>query len=65
MAMTDAQRRAKAAYQRKVKQVIMRFYPNNARDEAIYGHIKSRENANEYLKGLVERDMRKAGREGK
>lgn len=58
MAKTEAERRAKAAYQRKVRQIIMRFYPNSARDDAIYDHIKSKGNANEYLKSLVEKDMR-------
>ncbi len=55
---TDAERRAKAAYQRKVRQVTIQFYPDNERDDAILAYIKLQPKINAYLKSLVERDMR-------
>ena len=54
---TDAQRRAENAYRRKTKQVVIRFYPNNPDDAAMYEWLKSHENATEYLKSLVRDDM--------
>lgn len=42
MPMTDAQRRAHAAYRKKVKQLTVRFYPNSEEDDALYEWLKSR-----------------------
>lgn len=53
---TDAQRRAENAYRKKVKQIVVRFYPT-AEDEAVYDWLKSHENVTEYIKGLVLDDM--------
>ena len=64
--VTEAQKRANAAYRKKsVKQLTMRFYPSDE-DEAMYAWLKSRENTTEYLKALVRADMGKGGhgREG-
>ncbi len=53
----DSQKRAVAAYRKKsVKQLTMRFYPNDA-DEAIYQWLKSQPNTTEYIKKLVVADM--------
>ena len=55
--VTEAQKRANAAYRKKsVKQLTMRFYPNEA-DEEMYAWLKSQENTTEYLKALVRADM--------
>lgn len=54
---TGAERRAKTAYKRKVRQVTLQFYPGNSRDDAILAHIKSQPKINAYLKALVERDI--------
>ena len=55
---TDAQRRAENAYRKKTKQIVIRFYPNE-QDEKLYAWLKSRENATEYIKDLVRRDIQK------
>ncbi len=53
----DSQKRAVAAYRKKsVKQLTVRFYPNDA-DEAIYQWLKSQPNTTEYIKKLVVADM--------
>lgn len=55
--VTEAQKRANAAYRKKsVKQLTMRFYPNDE-DEAMYAWLKSQENTTEYLKALIRADM--------
>lgn len=55
--VTEAQKRANAAYRKKsVKQLTMRFYPNDE-DEEMYAWLKSQENTTEYLKALVRADM--------
>lgn len=54
---TDAQRRAESAYRKKsVKQIVIRFYPNN-HDEEMYEFLKSKDNATSYIKELVSGDM--------
>ena len=53
----DSQKRAVSAYRkRSVKQLTMRFYPNDA-DESMYQWLKSQPNTTEYLKKLVAADM--------
>lgn len=60
MPMTDAQRRAHAAYRKKVKQLTVRFYPNSEEDDALYEWLKSRpEGASPYIKALVAADMKR------
>lgn len=55
--VSEAQKRANAAYRKKsVKQLTMRFYPNDE-DEAMYAWLKSQENTTEYLKALIRADM--------
>lgn len=61
MPLSDAQKRAKAAYQKKVKQLVVRFYPNNAEDDMLYEWLKNRpEGASPYIKALVAADMEKS-----
>lgn len=58
--VTEAQKRANAAYRKKsVKQLTMRFYPSDE-DEVMYAWLKSQENTTEYLKALVRADMEKS-----
>ena len=53
----DSQKRAVSAYRKKsVKQLTMRFYPNDA-DDVMYQWLKSQPNTTEYLKKLVAADM--------
>lgn len=55
----DSQKRAVSAYRKKsVKQLTMRFYPNDA-DDAMYQWLKSQPNTTEYLKKLIAADMEK------
>ncbi len=63
MAATDAQRRAKAKYQRNnVKSVRLSFYAGNPEDDAMRAWLKSRGNMAGNLKDLVREDMeRRAG----
>lgn len=56
---TDVQRRALSNYRKKYKQVYIRFYPNDERDDKIYTWLKSQTNITEYLKALIEADMNK------
>lgn len=59
--VSEAQKRANAAYRKKsVKQLTVRFYPGDE-DEAMYAWLKSRENTTEYIKALVRADMEKSG----
>ena len=61
MPMSDAQKRAQAAYRKKVKQIIVRFYPNSTDDETLYDWVKNRpEGAGDYIKALIAADMEKS-----
>lgn len=52
-----ATKKAVAKYQKeKTKQIGLRFFPA---DMDLYDHIKSQENVNGYIKGLVRADMEK------
>lgn len=54
---TDAQRRAVINYRKKVKQLTIRFYPNNDADEEMYAWLKSQDNTTDYIKRLISADM--------
>lgn len=55
--VSEAQKRANAKYRReKVKQVVVRFYPNEG-DEEAYAHLKAQPKIGEYVKRLVRADM--------
>lgn len=61
MPMSDAQKRAKAAYQKKVKQLVVRFYPNCDEDNKLYEWVKNRpEGVSPYIKALIAADMEKS-----
>lgn len=54
---TEAQRRATSAYRKKsVKQLTIRFYPNDE-DEIMYTWLKNQDNTTEYIKSLIREDM--------
>lgn len=54
---TEAQRRATSAYRKKsVKQLTIRFYPNDE-DEIMYAWLKNQGNTTEYIKSLIRQDM--------
>lgn len=54
---TEAQRRATSSYRkRSVKQLVIRFYPNEG-DERIYKWLKEQDNTTEYIKDLIREDM--------
>lgn len=53
----DSQKRATAAYRkRSVKQLVIRFYPNE-NDENMYAWLKEQDNTTEYIKSLIREDM--------
>lgn len=53
----DSQKRATAAYRkRSVKQLVIRFYPNDE-DEIMYTWLKEQDNTTEYIKSLIRKDM--------
>ena len=53
----DSQKRATAAYRkRSVKQLVIRFYPNDD-DENMYKWLKAQNNTTEYIKSLIQEDM--------
>ena len=53
----DSQKRATAAYRkRSVKQLVIRFYPNDD-DENMYKWLKAQNNTTEYIKSLIREDM--------
>ena len=54
---TEAQRRVTSSYRkRSVKQLVIRFYPNED-DESIYKWLKEQNNTTEYIKSLIRDDM--------
>ena len=55
MQQSEAQRRAKAKYQKeKVRQVVVRFYPS---DQEILDYLEQQGNMGGYIKELIKRDM--------
>ena len=54
--MTEAQKRAKAKYQSKVKRLTIDFYPPEA---DLLEHIEKQPKKQTYIKDLVRRDMNK------
>lgn len=58
---TEAQKRARRNYEKKLKQIIIRFYPKQE-DQRLYEWIKEQENSTGYIKDLVTQDMKNKGR---
>lgn len=55
MARSDAQKRARAKYEKeKVKQVMVRFYPS---ENDILEFLESQDNKAGYIKELIRNDM--------
>lgn len=59
MARSDAQKRARAKYEKeKVKQVMVRFYPS---ENDILEFLESQDNKAGYIKELIRKDMDSQG----
>ena len=57
MALTDAQRRAKAKYKsNNVKKILVEFYPSDAE---LYEKLQEQPNKQGYIKELIRKDMMK------
>jgi tRNA U54 and U55 pseudouridine synthase Pus10 len=52
--INESQRRAKAAYRKKLKQVNIEFYPNDA---DILEHLEKQQSKATYIKELIRKDM--------
>ena len=58
MAVTEAQKRASAKYQReKVKRISTSFYPD---DSDIWDHLNNQTNKQGYIKQLIRADMERS-----
>lgn len=56
MALTDAQKRAKAKYRSNtVKKILVEFYPSDAE---LYDKVQSQENKQGYIKDLIRKDLK-------
>ena len=53
---TEAQKRAKANYRKKLNRIMLDFYPA---DEEIWNHLQSQEKKQTYIKNLIRADMEK------
>ncbi|NLQ13289.1 hypothetical protein HGI81_05450 [Olsenella sp. KGMB02461] len=58
--VSEAERRAKAKYRKKVKQAIVGFYP---KDEELYEWLERQPNKSGYIRELIRKDMEKHQRE--
>lgn len=59
MARSDAQKRARAKYEKeKVRQVMVRFYPS---ENDIMEFLESQDNKAGYIKELIRKDMNSQG----
>lgn len=58
--VSEAEKRAKAKYRKKVKQAIVSFYP---KDEELYEWLERQPNKSGYIRELIRRDMEKHQRE--
>lgn len=56
MALTDAQRRAKAKYKsNNVKKILLEFYPS---DMELYEKVQEQPNKQGYIKELIRKDIK-------
>lgn len=51
---TEAQKRAKANYRKKLNRIMIDFYPA---DEEIWNHLQAQEKKQTYIKDLIRKDM--------
>lgn len=54
--MTDAQRRAAKAYDKKIKRVVVEFFPTDAE---LIDHLNKQEKKATYIKNLIREDIKK------
>ena len=52
--LTEARKRAKANYNKKVKRISIEFYPA---DMELYEKVKSQESIQKYIKDLIRTDI--------
>ena len=56
MALTDAQKRAKAKYKsNNVKKILLEFYPS---DMELYEKVQEQPNKQGYIKDLIRKDLK-------
>ena len=55
MALTEAQKRAKAKYKSKVKQILIEFYPA---ETELYEKVQAQESKQAYIKELIKKDLK-------
>ena len=55
VALTEAQKRAKAKYNSKVTKVSIEFYPS---DEELLKKVQEQENKQAYIKELIRKDLK-------
>lgn len=56
MALTEAQKRAKAKYNEKVTKITIEFYPNT--DADLIKKVKEQESQQRYIKELIRKDLK-------
>lgn len=54
MALTEAQKRAKAKYNAKAKKILIEFYPQDA---DLLKKVQEQENKQGYIKDLIRKDI--------
>lgn len=54
--MTDAQRRAAKTYDKKIKRVVVEFFPT---DSELIEHLNKQEKKATYIKNLIREDIKK------
>ncbi len=55
---TDAQKRAKNKYGKKVKRITVNFYPT---ERELFAHLSNQENKQGYIKSLIREEMLRDG----
>lgn len=58
MPVSEAQKRANAKYRKKMRQITVRFSPN---EMDLYEHIKTQPNVAGYIKELIRNDITRQG----
>ena len=56
--MTESKKHAKAKYQKKVKTILIEFYPTE-KDEEMLEHLSKQKSKQGYIKNLIQQDIQK------
>lgn len=54
MGITESKKRAKKEYNKKVKKILLEFYPT---DEKMIEFLSSKKPTQSYIKGLIKKEM--------